>query len=225
MKKRWPLSKRLTICLGISLGLIVLDFVSKWLVQNLTAFKEPIQVIPNFFYITKSYNTGVAFSLGDQLGVFGRILNIFISVTMSVLIYGYFVKKEKKMNSFECFMALLLGAGAAGNLIDRAFYWKGTTGFDGVIDFFQFYLGGGPGKGNNPLNPFPTFNLADAYLVVGVILLIIYFIIDAIKGQKKAAEAAMKPKEIAPKPVEEKNKEQNMQEEEKEASSEDIPEA
>ena len=168
--------------------LVVLDFAMKWIVQNNCTPFEPIAVIPNFFYINLSYNTKIAFSWGLE-GVGGRILNISISVVMSVAISWYWIKSNKSFKPVMRVIMMLILAGAVGNLIDRAFYWSGTTGFDGVIDFAQFYLGGGPSKAQSWVNPFATFNLADAYLVVGVIMLLIYEIIDMIKNRDRSLEA------------------------------------
>ncbi len=167
-----------------SLALFIVDLVSKWAVNNALKAGESIAVIPNFFYITLSYNTGAAFSLGSTWGVWGRILGIAISLIMSVAILWYWIKSNKKCKNFERLCLMLLVAGAVGNLIDRAFYWEGTTGFNGVIDFLQFYLGGGPKKASSVVNPFATFNVADACLVVGVILMICYFAYDAVKNGK-----------------------------------------
>ena len=143
-----------------------------------------VTVIPNFFYLTKSYNTGAAFSLGANWGVGGRILGIAISVLMSGAILWYWIVNNKKIHNLERVCLMLLSSGAVGNLIDRAFYWEGTTGFNGVIDFLQFYLGGGPSAPNSAFNPFATFNVADACLTIGVVLLIVALVIDAIKNNK-----------------------------------------
>ena len=167
-----------------AIALFIVDIVTKWVVNNNLKVGDSIAVIPNFFYITLSYNTGAAFSLGSTWGVWGRILGIAISLIMSVCIIWYWAKSNKKVKNFERLCLMLLVAGAVGNLIDRAFYWEGTTGFNGVIDFLQFYLGGGPEKANSVVNPFATFNVADACLVVGVILMICYFVYDAIKNSK-----------------------------------------
>ena len=167
--------------------LFLIDIITKWIVQNNCTPGVPITVIPNFWYINLSYNTGIAFGLKID-NVFGRILNITISLVMSGAIFAYWFIKRKKFTPFMNVIATLMLAGAVGNLIDRAFYWSGTTGFNGVIDFMQFYLGGGPSKSINFMNPFATFNLADAYLVVGVILMIIYMIIDAYKHRDRSYE-------------------------------------
>ncbi len=167
-----------------ALALFILDLVSKWVVNANLKVGESVTVIPNFFYLTLSYNTGAAFSLGATWGVWGRVLGIAISLLMSGAILWYWIKSNEKCHNFERACLMLLLSGAVGNLIDRAFYWQGTTGFDGVIDFFQFYLGGGPDKAISVVNPFATFNVADACLVVGVILMICYFVYDAIKNGK-----------------------------------------
>ena len=191
MKKliaKWKsLSKegRLGICFGIgSLLLFVLDIVSKWAVQNCLNPGDKIEVIPNFFYITLSYNTGAAFSLGADWGVWGRVLGIAISLIMTVAIAWYWAVNNKKVHNLERVCLMLLLSGAFGNLIDRAFYWEGTVGFNGVIDFLQFYLGGGPSAASSVVNPFATFNVADACLVVGVVLLVVALVFEAVKNGK-----------------------------------------
>ena len=182
-KPQW--SRSLIIFFSVSILLVVLDFLSKWLVQLNTVEGEAITVIPNFFYITKSYNIAIAFSLGATWGVGGRVLNILISVILSLVIYWYWLTHDHKLRFWERFTAMLLGAGAVGNLIDRAFYWDMTTGFNGVIDFFQFYLGGGPNNPVNFVNPFATFNFADACLTVGIVILLIILIVDMISDARK----------------------------------------
>ena len=92
--------------------------------------------------------------------------------------------KDNTFGNKERVCAMLLASGAIGNLIDRAFYWVPITGFDGVIDFIQFYLGGGPSQGTSFINPFATFNLADSYLTIGIIYLIVLMVLDSIKENK-----------------------------------------
>lgn len=169
---------------SLCLFLFVMDIISKWLCQIFVKEGEPIQIIPNFLYVSLYHNTKIAFSLGID-GVAGRSINIIISLVMSILISFYWIKNATKFNYLEHATACLLLAGAAGNLIDRAFYWTNITGFDGVIDFIQFYLGGGPSKPISFLNPFAVFNFADAYLTIGVIMMLVILIVDAIKNAKK----------------------------------------
>lgn len=196
-------SKGLIIFLCIAFAMVALDFATKWLVQSFLPEGDAsrLTIIENFFYINKSYNTAVAFSIGSTWGVGGRVLNISISVIMSVVIFFYWLTHDHKMKIYERIIALLLGTGAVGNLIDRAFYWKATTGFDGVIDFFQFYLGGGPGKNPSFINPFATFNVADSYLTIGIIALLVVLIVDMIRGDR-GSKPETKPESIENKPKE-----------------------
>ena len=182
---------------AIAFALVILDLVTKWVAHNILVNQPDwtVTVIPNFFYFSLSYNTKAAFSIGLE-GAFGRVLGISVSLVMSAAIIAYMIVGRKKQTPFFQFMLALLAAGAVGNLIDRAFYFKAIAGFDGVIDFIQFYLGGGPSKGQNagiPFNPFPTFNLADSYLVIGIVLFIIFMIVDSIKEAKEKAKQEESP--------------------------------
>lgn len=181
-------SKRL-ILFGIGALLLVgIDLLTKWLAEVFLVEGQLNSIIPNFLYFTKSYNTAVAFSLGSSLPMpVGRAINITISVVMSVVIIWYWILHDDRFTNLHRSIAMLLAAGAVGNLIDRAFYWEAITGFDGVIDFIQFYLGGGPSAPVNFVNPFATFNLADSYLTIGMIMLIVLMVIDMIKDSKKSA--------------------------------------
>ena len=173
-----------------ALGLVLLDLGSKWLVQSFATPLSPIQGNPNLFYRTLSDNTGVAFGMGAGTS-WGRVLNILISLFMSIAIFLYLWRKYPDMTIIAKITGILLFSGAVGNLIDRAFYWENTTGFDGVIDFLQFYLGGGPDKDSSGINPFATFNFADSYLTIGIVLLLIILVVDLIKGEaKKGKEEA-----------------------------------
>ena len=160
--------------------LLILDIASKWIVQSNIKEGESVAVIPNFFYITLSYNTGIAFSIGAG-EIWTRVLNILVSLVVSTVIVAYYVINRDKNSPIVKATLAVLGAGAIGNLVDRAFYWKGITGFDGVIDFLQFYLGGGPGAKRTSVNPFATFNVADACLTIGVIMFVIFLLVDIIR--------------------------------------------
>jgi signal peptidase II len=177
--------KSILIWMGVALALVGLDAGSKWMAETLI-HEDYVTVIPHFIYFSLSHNTGIAFSGGADWGVWGRILNISISLIMSVVILWYWILHHEKMNTLYRVLAAMLSAGAVGNLIDRSFYWVATTGFDGVIDFIQFYLGGGPKSPASWVNPFATFNMADAYLSIGIVALLIYLIVDMIKNGDKS---------------------------------------
>lgn len=180
--------------------LFALDVLSKWLVVGaLKSEGNSIEVIKDFFYITLSFNTGSAFSLGAG-NMAMRIVFIVISWLMSIGISFYYIRHYKKEDLWMNAVYAMLLAGALGNLIDRTFYWEETVGFTGVIDFLQFYIFG------RNANPFATFNIADASLVVGVAIAIIVVIVRLIKEKmKESAEEQARKDKI----VEEKEDEDN----------------
>lgn len=187
--KKLPKGTKSGIYFGLGAFLLfLLDLISKWVIENTLSVGQSVTIIPNFFYFTKSYNTGAAFSLGASWGVWGRVLGIGISLVMSIAIVWYWVVSNKKINNAERAALMLLSSGAIGNLIDRSFYWEGIVGFNGVIDFLQFYLGGGPSKGASSINPFATFNVADACLTLGVVVLIVAMVVDALKNKNDPDE-------------------------------------
>ena len=150
----------------------VADIVTKWVIEKNVADDQTIVVIKGFFEIIKVHNTGMAFSIGASGELYWRIIFIVISLGFSIGLSVYYAKQFKKLNTIKKVALAMIIGGAVGNLIDRSFYWTATTGFDGVIDFLRFYIFG---------EPFATFNVADASLVIGVIILIIVLIIELIK--------------------------------------------
>ncbi len=166
---------------------LIIDFATKWGVvnffranpdihqnPNLGNGSPSLEIIPHFFYITLSYNTGSSFGMGSNMA-WMRYVFIVISWLASGFIVWYWLKNlHKKDRWIDCVLALVLG-GALGNAIDRTFYWEGTVGFSGVVDFLQFYIFGFQN------NSFAIFNVADAALVVGVILLVVIVLVRSIK--------------------------------------------
>jgi lipoprotein signal peptidase len=98
------------------------------------------------------------------------------------LIYVYLFL-NKKLPTFAKVALSLMIAGCFGNLVDRIGYW-GQFGIykKGVIDFIHFSF----------WDTFPVFNLADSYLVVGIAVLAVGYIISSIVGKKEANEMSKK---------------------------------
>lgn len=145
-------------------GIIIflIDLISKIIVSKTLNYHESIKVIKNFFYLTYTKNTGAAFSILED----GRIL--FLIVTVIVLFFiNQYMNKHKLVKLELVSYSLLLG-GIVGNLFDRIIY-----GY--VIDFLDFRIFG---------YNYPIFNLADSFIVVGVIMLIIDNLIKEKKCKK-----------------------------------------
>ncbi|HQT92799.1 MAG TPA: signal peptidase II, partial [Candidatus Kryptobacter bacterium] len=97
-----------------------------------------------------------------------------IIASLAIFLYLYKVRQESRVVRFS--LALILG-GAIGNLIDRVFYgplFDGTAFFHGrVVDFIDFNFFNFSLFGYN-FSRFPVFNIADASVTIGVIMLLIF---------------------------------------------------
>ena len=125
--------------------LIFLDWATKTLASNVD-----IELIPNFFYLAASKNPGVIF------GFFPK--NIFITILLPILlilILAFYFKKESSKFSITGLAFII--SGLLGNLLDRILYGH-------VIDFIYFKI--------IPKYSISLFNLADSYVVIGLILII-----------------------------------------------------
>ncbi|MDD3191691.1 MAG: signal peptidase II [Bacilli bacterium] len=155
--KKFDIKKYYSAFLIIGIG-ILFDQITKILA---TAFikDNPITVIPNFFSLDYLKNNGAAF------GILQGQLWFFLVITVIAL--GVFVYMMKDFNLKEhkwySIALLLIFSGTLGNLIDRVLHIHLTA--DGyttyVIDFLHFHFFA------------PHFNFADAYLTIGVAILII----------------------------------------------------
>lgn len=136
----------------ISLIVIIIDRILKVLVTNNFVLNVRNKIIDGFFYITNCHNEGAAFSLFS-----GNVLFL-IFITLIVLFLIYRTINKENVNKIRIFAYGLLLGGILGNLYDRIFY-----GY--VIDYLDFVIF----KFN-----FAIFNLADAAIVIGAILLIVF---------------------------------------------------
>lgn len=132
----------------------LIDLISKQIITRLIDLGESIKVINNFFYITHVHNKGAAWSILEDK----QILLLIITV-IALYFINKFINKEKIDNKESIAYGIILG-GILGNLFDRLFYHE-------VIDFIDFKIFG---------YDYPVFNLADTFIVIGVILLIIFYL-------------------------------------------------
>jgi signal peptidase II len=148
-----------TIAFLISLLIVYpLDQLTKHWINTTVRYGDRIEVIPGLFDITHARNAGGAFSFFAD-GPFEQRMIFFVGTTIFaiVLLLIFF----QKLRSDEALSATALGVvlgGALGNLTDR-------LRFGEVVDFLDVHLFGG--------YTWPTFNVADSAIVIGVILLVI----------------------------------------------------
>lgn len=144
--------RRWNVLLVTTIGITIIDQVSKQLVINSLALGESINLIPALsplFQITYSENTGAAFGLLPQAGPLFLLIGIVVVTAM--FIFYHRVPEKALLTQFA--MGLICG-GALGNVINRLQYGA-------VIDFIHYQI---PGVISN------VSNLADHALVLGVIL-------------------------------------------------------
>lgn len=137
----------------LTLIFLIIDIVSKVIVSRYILLDKSIKLINNFLYITYVRNTGAAWSMFSSRSVLVLIISSFI--ILGIILHVYKNKPKKRMEKIA--YSLIIG-GALGNLINRI-----TYGY--VIDFIDIKIF---------KYDYPIFNLADSFIVIGVILLVIY---------------------------------------------------
>lgn len=153
---------------------VFLDQISKYLIVLNLELYQSVEIIPGIFNFTYIQNTGAAFgSMSDSRWVFMVLSTVMI---VGILVYMFWKKPQSKLLLSSLTMIV---AGGVGNMIDRL-----RLGY--VIDFLDFCA-------------FPklwkwTFNVADAFVVVGAGMIILWMILDTVKEYK--AEKAKKLAEI-----------------------------
>jgi len=144
----------------LALLVVMLDRWSKRLVAIHIQMYTHIQVIPGFFRITHTENTGAAFSLfADSPSHFKTAALIMFSAIAMVVVSILLWRQTRALTVTGIAFSLILG-GAVGNLWDRVASGR-------VVDFLLFYV---------KQYQWPVFNLADSAIVVGASLLVLEII-------------------------------------------------
>lgn len=143
----------------IAVLILIVDQLSKSIVEIFIPLNESVTVIKNFFYLTVAHNTGGAWSIFSEHSYLFIIASILAIILLIKFMFGF---KNNLRNNIA--FASLFG-GIFSNLADRVF-----LGY--VRDFLDFKIFG---------YNYPIFNIADVAIVVGVILLIV----AVIKGEDK----------------------------------------
>ncbi len=142
--------------------IIVIDQIIKFaIVKNIYA--SSITVLEGVLNFTYVENIGGAYGIGND----STLMFIIVNVIVITLITKFILSKKNDISTYILISLGLILAGGIGNLIDRIF-----RGF--VVDYIDV----------NQLIKFPVFNIADICIVLGCILIIVNFIINAIKERK-----------------------------------------
>lgn len=157
--------------LGLIIDFIIIDQLSKWLVleyafkPKLDAtslgligwFQESVRLpltsieITSFFNFTMVWNDGVSFGMFQSGNPWPLII---VSLMIAALFTSWLMKSKTWREAIP--LAMIIG-GALGNVIDR-FH------FGAVADFLDFHIAGWH---------YPAFNIADSFISVGIVILIV----------------------------------------------------
>jgi signal peptidase II len=134
---------------SVAAGILILDRLSKAVVEHTLAGRPPIRLIPGVLSLTYTTNSGGAFGLGRSAP--WLFAGATIVVTAVIVVFSF----RPMRPTVAAALGLILG-GALGNLADRALNGPGFGG--PVTDFIDFRV-------------WPIFNLADSAIVIGALLL------------------------------------------------------
>ena len=127
-----------------------LDLITKYLIR-VNNIQEQV-IIDNFLTIDLTFNTGIAFGLFSEYTSITYVFSIFV---FTWLIFQF---KEVENGTVEFYSLTLILAGAIGNLGERG--WNLIFNSNGkVTDFVELLF-------------IPSFNLADTYISIGIVLLL-----------------------------------------------------
>jgi signal peptidase II len=160
--------------LWLSVIVILLDQATKLLVLGLLSPYQVIELVPNL-NLTLMFNEGAAFSLLSDAGGWQRWLFSGFALAVTLVLLVWLLRLQRDERLLATALALIIG-GAIGNLIDRVFLGH-------VVDFIQVYL---PFIPLALFNPWPSFNIADSAISIGVVL----FLVEALRSGRAPQDSA-----------------------------------
>ena len=155
----------------LSAGIIILDQVSKAIIVHLVPENTVgARLLGDFLWICHVRNDAVAFSLGSGLDIWLKyLLFILVPVILMVVLSWAIVSKrlDAELSNVERWCLAGIVGGGIGNLIDRIFRSLRVVDWISANNYGWFGM-----------ERFPTYNIADAAVVVSVILLILIVLIQ-----------------------------------------------
>jgi len=151
---------------------IILDQITKVIVQNKFDLHESIVVMEGFFSLTYILNPGAAFGfMADQSETFRAIFFGIVSILALSLLIAFF-RQTPANDTFSLIALSLLFGGAIGNMIDRVRLGE-------VVDFLDFYVG---------QSHWPAFNVADSAITIGVSIMMVHLFFEKKDEEKQEIE-------------------------------------
>jgi len=162
--------------------IILIDLISKKLVKSSFQIGESKNILGSFLKFSFVENAGIAFGIFSDIAHTSILKNVvFTIITLSAVAFIIFLIRQGNRPLYRTSLYFILG-GALGNILERLFgniiyYGKFELFYGRVVDFIDI------GFGNYR---WFFFNIADSFITVGVILLIIYTFFFENKKKLKA---------------------------------------
>jgi signal peptidase II len=155
----------------ISLLILLFDYLTKWVVRVKLDPNQAVDLLPEFLRFSYWENSGVAFGLFDAVTSVWKpyiLAGMAVVAVIVLIVYGAHMPPERKL--LQVSLAVIIG-GILGNFVDRI-----VRGY--VIDFIDFHI--------YDTFHWPTFNVADSAITIGIALLLI----DTIKNPAVKEDSA-----------------------------------
>ncbi len=152
----WTLTRPHKLGLALAAGIFAADQALKWLMIGPLALRavQSIEIVP-IFRLTWTENYGVSLGLLTADTEWQRWLLVALTAAIAVVVLVWMLRE--KLTGDVLALGLVLG-GALGNILDRA-------RFGYVVDFADLHFG--------EFRPFLIFNLADAAITIGVLIILV----------------------------------------------------
>lgn len=138
--------------------ILLVDYLTKWMVRVRLDPIQSVEIIPGYLRLSYWQNSGVAFGLFDAVASVWKpyiLAALAVVAVVVIVVYGEHMPPERKL--LRASLAIIIG-GILGNFVDRI-----VRGY--VIDFIDFHI--------YDTFHWPTFNVADSAITIGIALLLI----------------------------------------------------
>jgi signal peptidase II len=143
---------------SVAFIILLVDYLTKWIVRVRLDPVQSVEIIPGYLRLSYWQNSGVAFGLFDAVASVWKpyiLAALAVAAVVVIVVYGEHMPPERKL--LRASLAIIIG-GILGNLVDRI-----VRGY--VIDFIDFHI--------YDTFHWPTFNVADSAITIGIALLLI----------------------------------------------------
>ena len=145
-----------TLGLSIALSVFALDQLTKWLMIVPLQLREVGQIVLlPIFNLTWTENNGISLGLFNAETEVGRWMLVAVTSAIAIAVAVWMAREKQRGDQLA--LAMVLG-GALGNILDR-------IRFGYVVDFADLHFGA--------FRPFLVFNVADAAISIGVVILLL----------------------------------------------------